>query len=443
MTKTGNETAAESFSPCCSSNSSGVSSCESDDDYSINSGFDDDGDDCDDSSDEGEDGKCMAKKWTTENGYVIKAFDQVLKGQWTKEMPLPLPLWHHNQKPTLIIDKIYAYEDIVAIIETTLQHMIQETHYDTVNNFIHFYRSFKNSHMNNLDEFFRSYNPSINRQNHMCVSLGMEIIARIAVLRPDLADFFYLVSCEEAVENAITYIDNCQQTNIDSVAWNLEKEHVLVAMRIRIGNRDGILLLDPGYHVARVVTIMNDEKYPHSGFFVQSDEPGCRREYCYKLSDKNFVTWHEKTTRNGEETHEESLIYVGRPFQSAIDVTARRNLVYEFRSLIARNNKGRVFAGLYFPILSKVNDSTFTIFYNEGINNKMVKTKIRFSIFKDETKIPDMVLCHLSNVASQLRMEFEQLIHILKTVNQILSDDDFVTQLLSINFNISDLSKDN
>lgn len=320
MTKTGNEKPATPA--CCSSNSSGTSSCESDDEYSINSGFYDDDDE---SSDEEEDGKDVARKWTTENAYIITSFDQVLKGPWTKEQPLPLPLWNHSQKPTLIIDKIYAYEDIVAIIETTLQYMIQETHYDTVNNFIHFYQSFKKSHLTNLDAFFRNYNveSSINRQNHMCVSLGMEIIARIATLRPDLSDYFYLVSCEEAVENAVIYIENCHQTNIDSVAWTLEKEHVLVAMKIRIGDRDGIVLLDPGYHVARAVTIMNDEKYPHSGFFTQSDEPGCKREYCYKLSDKNFVTWHEKTTRNGEETHEESLIYVAKPFQSAIDVTGK------------------------------------------------------------------------------------------------------------------------
>lgn len=308
MTKTGNENTA-----CCSS--SNASSCESDDDFSINS--DDDGS----SDEEEEDGKDSAKKWATENGYVISSFDQVLKGPWSKNQPLPLPLWDHGQKPTLIIDKIYAYEDIVAIIETTLQHMIQETHYDTVNNFIHFYQSFKKSHMTNLDAFFRNYTPSINRQNHMCVSLGMEIITRIATLRPDLADFLYLVSCEEAVENATTYVENCHQTNIDSVAWSLEKEHVLVAMKIRIGERDGFLLLDPGYHVARAVTVMNDESYPHSGFFIQSDEPGCKREYCYKLSDKNFISWHERTTRNGEETHEESLIYVGKSFQSAIDVT--------------------------------------------------------------------------------------------------------------------------
>lgn len=386
-------------SPCCSS--SGVSSCgDSDDEGSTHSGFDDD--DCDISDDDDDDdirASNGVKKFTTDDGYVMTAFEQTNNGSWGKDQPLPLSLWNHNQKPTLVIDKVYAYEDVVAIIETTLQHMIQETHYDTVNNFIHFFQSYKKSRFEKLDEFFRNYIPEINRRNHMCVSLGMEIIARISVLRPDIAEHFYLVSCEEAVENAIAYVENCDRANIDSVVRTLEKEHVLVAMKIRVAGRDGMLLLDPGYHVARAVTVMQDEKYPHTNVFVQSDEPGCKREYCYTFADmsRKFITWHEKITRNGEELHEESIIYVERPFKSAVDVTARRNLVYEFRSLVSRDAKGRVFAGLYFPIIENAGDSAcLTLFYNEGIDNKMLKTKIRFAIFKEGGKVRCQNLLNIS-----------------------------------------------
>ena len=44
-----------------------------------------------------------------------------------------------------------------------------------------------------------------------------------------------------------------------------EKEHVLVALKIKIGARYGILLLDPGYHIGRVITIMKDQFYPNTG----------------------------------------------------------------------------------------------------------------------------------------------------------------------------------
>lgn len=148
-------------------------------------------------------------------------------------------------------------------------------------------------------------------------------------------------------------------------------------------------MLDPGYHVARAVTVMQDEKYPHTNFFVQSDEPACKREYCYAFSRKSnsFITWHEKITRNGKQMHAESLIYVGRTFQSAVDVTARRNLVYEFRSLLSRDAKGRVVAGIYFPIECSNETSSFTLFYCEGIEKMMLKTKIRFVTLKEGGKV--------------------------------------------------------
>lgn len=209
----------------------------------------------------------------------------------------------------------------MAIIETTLQHMIQQTHYDTINNFIDFYNSFKMSRSSSLREFFQLYSPPVNRQNHMCVSLAMEIVSRIALLRPDIADHFYLVSCEEAVEDSISYIENYEDGNMESI-WNLEKEHALVAMKIVVAGREGMIILDPGYHVARVVTVMKDKNYPHTGFFTQSDEPGCKREYMYTFSHKseNFISWHERTTRNGQQKYEVSLIYVERPYRSALGI---------------------------------------------------------------------------------------------------------------------------
>jgi hypothetical protein len=285
--------------------------------------------------------------------------------------------------------QLYVYENLVAIIETALQHLIQETYYDTVNNFIDFYQSFKDSPFKNLQEFFQNYSPPVNRRHHMCVSLAMEIVSRVALLRPDIADHFYLVSCEEAVEDTVSYIEQCEGKTIESAAWNLEKEHSLVAMKINIAGREGMMLLDPGYHVARAVTIMKDQCYPHTGFFTQSDEPGCKREYCYTFSHKseNFVTWRERTTRNGQQKYEIHLIYVDRPYKTAIDVTVRRNLVYDFRSLLSRDAKGRVFAGIYFPVLLSTADANITLFYDEGIDNKITKTKVKFAIFKDAAKV--------------------------------------------------------
>lgn len=52
-------------------------------------------------------------------------------------------------------------------------------------------------------------------------------------------------------------------------------------------------------------------------------------------------------------------------------------------------------------------------------------------------------MCHLRKVAPQLRIDLSELIEILKTLYRIVSDKEFINAMLSINFNISDLSKDN
>lgn len=266
--------------------------------------------------------------------------------------------------------------------------MLEETHYNTVNNFIDFYDSFNDQRARNLKSFFQKYMPPVNRRHHMCVSLAMEIVSRISIICPEVSEHFYLMSCEEAVDDPFAYIELCDSKNIEAAAWNLEKEHAMVGMKIEVCGREGMLILDPGYHVARVVTIMNDQKYPNTGFFVQSDEVQCRREYCYKMGpSRNFISWIERTTRSGNVQEFESLVYVGRPYRTAISVTVRRNLVYNFRSLLSRDAKGRVFAGIYFPVIANSSEAQLTLFYEDGINNTSIKIKQKFSAFKDLTKV--------------------------------------------------------
>lgn len=115
-----------------------------------------------------------------------------------------------------------------------------------------------------------------------------------------------------------------------------------------------------------------------SGWFIQSQENGITKEYNYTLvpSDNNFVEWNEKTTAKGNQTKFTGLIYVGRPFLTAVDVTERRNLVYNFRSLLSRDQKGHLIAGVYFKVL--MNNDEFTIFYQ---NMGKQRIKMHFSAF--------------------------------------------------------------
>ncbi|XP_055624232.1 uncharacterized protein LOC129767395 [Toxorhynchites rutilus septentrionalis] len=325
--------------------------------------------------------------------------------------------------------------------------MLEETHYDTANNFVDFHKAYRGTHSASPDlkTHFQNYMIPINRRHHMCVSLGMEIVSRLAEQHPKIAKHLYLVSCEEAVEDAEAYIQHCEVEDIEKAGKSLEKEHALVAMKIVVGGREGVLILDPGYHVARAVTVMKDQCYPHTGWFTQSDEPHCKREYSYVLSphSADFITWTERVTRVGkQQQYEMSMIFIERPYRTAIDVTVRRNLVYNFRSLLSRDAKGRVCAGLYFPVVPNPADAQVTLFY-DAANDTQVKQKFKFSLFKDPQKIPENIVAHLENLAPQLRMKSNVLAALMADLADCVHDGDFVKQLLDINDSITKMSADN
>lgn len=114
------------------------------------------------------------------------------------------------------------------------------------------------------------------------------------------------------------------------------------------------------------------------GWFIQSQENGITNEYNYSLApgDNNFVEWSEKSIIKGKQKQFTGLIYIGRPYLTAIDVTERRNLVYNFRSLLSRDKNGSLIAGLYFKV--SLNNDKFTIFFQ---NMGKQRVNMNFSAF--------------------------------------------------------------
>lgn len=289
----------------------------------------------------------------------------------------------------IFLFQVEKYEELCAVIETELSRILDGTYYDTVRNYIEFYQAWKASGIKNLESFFRSYKVSVNRRHQSCVSLAMETIARLIAIIPMLRDYMYVASCEEAVENVQEYLESSDLDADEENLYSFEKEHCLAAMKIRVQGRDGVMLLDLGYHVGRPVTVMDDNIYPHTGWFVQADEPHCKREFSYNYvpNGPHLVRWTEKITRGEKIEIIKSLIYVKRPFATAVDVANRRNLVYNFRSIMARDPKGRLCAGFFFPVRMD-NDQQLTLFY-DGPNKISVRVKQKFSIFKDPENVID------------------------------------------------------
>lgn len=359
-------------------------------------------------------------------------------------MPLPLPVWAHYESPALTVATVEQYEELAGSVELETQRLLREHRYDNIDNFLRFYKDYIASGESTLDRFYRKYQPLIIHEHHTCVGLGFELLRRLRGLNnrfPGIASGLYLVSCEEKIGDIASYVGG------PPAADSGEKEHVLACLKIEIGGRKGVMLLDPGYHVARVITVMADKSYPHTGWFIQSDKPNCKKEYNYSLcaDDPDYVEWHEKKTRPGAlERTQVALIYVARPYLTAIDVTERRNLVYNFRSLLARDTKGHVIAGVYFPVVLDMNNAqTFTIFYQTS--NSKRRVKMLFSQFYGATKISlDAEETQIiMECARQLGISQKTLEDLLSTVATIMSDTSFVAQLLAINARINTLAEDN
>lgn len=144
-----------------------------------------------------------------------------------------------------------------------LQKVLEEQNYNTIGNFLTFYQAYKQSTGSNVLEFFQTYTPKISSKKYTCVGLAFELWLRLQKLEslyPDLGKYLYVVSCEENIESLVEY-----STRLDSASTTLEKEHILLCLKFEIEGRLGVLLCDPGYHVARVVTVMADKAFPNTG----------------------------------------------------------------------------------------------------------------------------------------------------------------------------------
>lgn len=117
-----------------------------------------------------------------------------------------------------------------------------------------------------LQEFFPKFNPPIRAHKHTCVGLALEVMKRLKVLEkdfPGISNSMMIVSCDENIDDLVDYTTSFpgpQGFRIET-----EKDHVMVAIHFKIGNRAGVFLSDLGYHISRVVTVMADRCYPHTG----------------------------------------------------------------------------------------------------------------------------------------------------------------------------------
>uniref|UniRef100_A0A131YDJ8 Uncharacterized protein n=1 Tax=Rhipicephalus appendiculatus TaxID=34631 RepID=A0A131YDJ8_RHIAP len=230
----------------------------------------------------------------------------------------------------------------------------------------------------------------------------------------------FLVSCEEWIPDVASYCSHDPPDDASSV-----KEHVLVALRVLAGTRRGLVLLDPGYHVGFPVVVMDDGCAPHTGHFVQSHTAKSTKEYCYEALGEGYVLWRVTETRMGSSKTWDNVLYVGGAFQSALSYSEKRNLLYDFRTLVARRNGHGPTAGVYCKLDELNRNPVFTLFYNK--DGRRTEAKLPFGSFGSATP-PAVAEC-----AQQIGMAPDKLRALLTGMADLYEDVDFVNQLLDLN----------
>jgi len=145
-----------------------------------------------------------------------------------------------------------------------------------------------------------------------------------------------------------------------------------------------------------------------------------------------------------------ALVYVGRPFLCPVTVTERRNLVYNFRSLLSRDTKGHLVAGIYFKITDNAGEAmdngsfSFTAFYQAGSNTKRLKVDFnRYLDIQQKSSHDTRIDTAITLCGQQLGLPAGRLEAILTSLATLLADDNFRVQLLGINQDINDVACDN
>lgn len=187
--------------------------------------------------------------------------------KWPAEHPLPPPRWG-APRPALHLSLV-QYEELVAKAEALLSRLVVSENYDSVNNFLSLYDAYMASPDQTLAEHFPKYNPPIRAHKNTCVGLGMEVMKRLKSLEadfPGITKSMMLVSCDENIQDLEDYATSFPGPQ--GFLIETEKDHVMVAIHIKVAGRPGLFLSDLGYHISRVVTVMADRCYPHTGEFL-------------------------------------------------------------------------------------------------------------------------------------------------------------------------------
>lgn len=146
---------------------------------------------------------------------------------------------------------------------------------------------------------------------------------------------------------------------------------------------------------------------------------------------------------NTKITHD--LFQFPQAFVSPVDSTERRNLVYNFKSLLKRDANGNVIAGIYFAMRT-IEPGHFTLFYRTK-EGEQTEVKVSFSDILHDRPLSETVSRSLRLCEEMFQLPGSKssygVLELLNNAALALSNKAFMQQLLDINQRIAGLSENN
>ncbi|XP_050531320.1 uncharacterized protein LOC126900016 [Daktulosphaira vitifoliae] len=348
--------------------------------------------------------------------------------QWHADHPLPIPKWGIS-KPVFTVYSLEEYEELVKKIQMELQLLLKSKKYDSVTNFIRFYNYYKSETDQSFEQFFRGYEPKLNKEANNCVGLSLLLIGKLAQLDeffPEISKCLYIVSCDRFLNN----VNKC--TTDKPNPWITFKDHILIALQIEIIGRKGVLILDPGFLNNKVITVMDDKLSPHTGYFPAPKDPE-EKIILEMVSGRKYV---EYLSYFEGKIHEHNLIYIEAPYLSPISVTERSSLVSNYRNLVTLNENGQLLASFYVDI----NEAIFSFsYYNYNSPEVKHEIKVSYETFISNEEISENVEQYLRRLSKYFNLRKKEFITILRTLSNILKDEQFLKYREITNNNINNI----
>uniref|UniRef100_A0A8D8ZSI4 Uncharacterized protein n=1 Tax=Cacopsylla melanoneura TaxID=428564 RepID=A0A8D8ZSI4_9HEMI len=367
------------------------------------------------------------------------------------------PIWGQNLPP-MVLASDADLNQTLAKIRTVMSDLVKNTIYDDIDELAEFANAYaaemdKTKKRPDFETFFQSYHPKYNGPKGT-PGLAIDLYERLVKVEPRVAKAYHLIAAGANIgmhmmdrlyrELSVTQI----KTDPTGQLWPYPyHNHVAGFMKIVVGKRRGLMLMDPGFALQDIIVFMEDGQCPSTVKTTGSGRSPQGEHFEFELAaDGAFISVHSYTPgvyrRTYNNIHERHLYYFGKPYCSFLDSTVKPNLVFPTRSIEKRNpSTGKVEASIEValfrltkaPVYQDKNevDYMFTTFDVNGIpTNQQEIPLFRLGAMKDDKPVEEqfkLVCKTLALPADQVRTRITNLCALLDLLSDLYEKIQFLT----------------